>query len=208
MSVTNHTDRIKVYLIFFLFPMILSESCKKQYGKTTVTEVDELLKENFHFGIGSYWVYSNIHSGQLDSVYLINTTYPEMDDMLGRSCYSCRDVHTNIWKMIKDSMADNPVINYICLASDCILFDFTPDNRYNLYRFRTVKQFDSLQIGSTVYSDVQKRSTTFKIPGQYGPPYDTLTYYIKKKVGIVRKEFITSTGDTAYQYNLLQHKIE
>lgn len=154
------------------------------------------------FPAGSWWVYEEENSGEIDSTYITSMQYTKDENILGRGCdvrYEYEAV--NIRKVIKGEelyataypqIVDANSVWYYAYNQGSILHFFKfPDNRDTLRKdfFRT--QYDSLIVSGKPYLKVVEIRS-----GSYSEFYS-------KDVGLIRREFNDST-----KWNLIKHHIE
>ena len=197
-------------------------SCNTTEYNYETEEVDAFMLSNYIFNIGTYWVYKEINSSQIDCVYVKNIEELSYKWEIGsQSKPNERNVITT--KMIKDSLSENPIIKYIWLQRSGISFEINPTQDANHsnslssqfywitngnigFSYDNSEYVDSMEIQSNMYYGIYKLTDLIR-ENNSSMNYDTVNYYIKGKTGLLSKEIISHTGETI-KYDLIRYEIK
>ncbi|MCX6305627.1 MAG: hypothetical protein NT040_11725 [Bacteroidetes bacterium] len=179
-----------LYLIFLL---LLFAGCRK---KNEPTYISEKLKSFAVFQVGSYWIYKNEKTGNLDSIFISevphfffngNENIPpfvqECSMRYGGTIISGSVVYPENEELVFQN--DH--------SGSCIQF-YTPTPGSN-GSFSNISTFDSLEINNKYYHEVINTKNRFQFSNG-----DTLiyTFFIAKSVGIIKLNKKTNDSDTTW----------
>jgi hypothetical protein len=206
-------------LYFLLFVCIIGfNSCSdksKDVTKSQNTKFDLSLFNDFHHNEGSYWVYSIENSIQTDCTY-IKSSAQLNEQYFAPWCQTCGYYQINSTQIL-DSYTTSTFPSEIYFDSCYIYFDYHPEItnlspdfykfgfRYENFAFTNGILLDSIILNSSVtINDVYK--LTYDRWNEVSASSDTFSVYLKRNIGIVRKEIRTSDGSHKI-YNLLRYTI-
>jgi hypothetical protein len=183
--------KIKLFLFFALFIFILSAiGCKEE--KPTYY-IDQEFKDYTTFGIGSYWVYEDSASSQIDSVYLENV----QNTIVNASGfnYITEQIVLHFNSSMNNSyvgssqfdgasqLDDSPFYIYIEYGGNTMFFS-RQSIGHNSNGLTYEKYLDTLNFNGIKYSKIM----VFLVKGDFtGQDFPKRTFYANK-IGLIRKE--------------------
>jgi hypothetical protein len=195
---------LKNTLFLLLFPLLMGSNCRDDCNEPVpYHSLDKDFLSYCVFPEGSWWVYEEENSGEIDSTYIISKESGRREGILGRGCdvrYEYEAV--NIRKVIRGEelyataypqiVDANSVWHYAYNQGSTLHFFKFPDNRDTLTEDFFKTRYDSLIVSGKIYKDVIEIRS-----GSYW------SEFYSKDVGLIRREFNDST-----KWNLIKYYIE
>jgi len=189
-------------LLLILFPVLMGSNCRDDCNEPVpFHKLDKDFLSYCVFPEGSWWVYEEEISGEIDSTYIISKESGRKEGILGRGCNVKYEYeYITIQQVINEDVIFchasprivdvNTVWYYAYSKSSVIHFFKFPDNRDTLRKdfFRT--RYDSLIVSGKSYMNVVEIRS-----GSYSEFYS-------KDVGQIRRGFKDST-----KWNLIKYHI-
>jgi len=195
-----------IFWVYLVLNFIFLQGCHKK--ELITLYIPEQLRVYSIFQAGSFWIYKNETTGEIDSTFINfppQFTYSEIDKgMFLEKCvinYFSSIIYSSYVFLDEYRITIKNKLPGTCLKS----FSFEPGYIY-LYDqysfFKNINYYDSLRINDKIFYSVmntQYRTTTLDM--------DTLTYtfYLAKSVGLVNLNLKINDQDTTW--SLLRYHV-
>jgi hypothetical protein len=205
---------LKYTIIWLTLLSCIIASCTK---KTKSTAIDADVKKYFSFKKGTYWIYKDSVSGQMDSFAVENNntvSYP------GNSYNSAFDDETDYYWVYANGVINDTISGYWSLAQNGVSLYYAENSDYFsgplfVYPFTAGYTFEYRYIISNVYPTFHLNGNTYNTVaeiGQTGPFADstgTHTYndlfYVSTDAGIIKMKF--NHGTMQRNWELVRYHI-
>lgn len=180
------------------------------------------VKNWLYFQPGTYWIYEEATSGDIDSVYVTGDTY---DDGNSESAFFRCETYSSYYNYYFNYLSDNSstCTNTFWGEKKCIIVrrnktkpgDFVGETVTFFFRPKTgdygytwnntgsitsvENNLDSLELGNQIYYSVPILMETFNITEESQPT----RFYFSENIGIIKKELL----DSNQVWNLIRYNI-
>lgn len=186
--------RAKAILLMFILVLVLTTlSCRKE--KPTYNMPQEF-KDYVMFPEGSYWIYEDSITNNIDSISLYKTNMLVKED----DHVYCNCKYETITQEFYSSFSNNIFLRYIepfladfenkyayyLNSMSGYIFIFPQSSFFDPFKY---KYFNSIIINNAIYESVHVFER--KMQGE-----DILIHYFVKHIGIIKRKIITTNNDT------------
>ncbi|HRO42990.1 MAG TPA: hypothetical protein PL009_09155 [Flavipsychrobacter sp.] len=180
------------YGIFF-FLVIIVCSCNKE--KTTRVPVNAELKKNFNYDVGSYWVYRDSLTGDIDSLFVVNNeqsgsdfrgTYTDYCRITLRLKQQRKDSSDRLYFWLRQNEMsiqwDNPLIRY---TTTYVIYYYPVEVPKIAGGIKYIRLLPSMIVSGKVFEDVlQLNADIDSVEKGFNALYDRI--YINTGYGILK----------------------
>jgi hypothetical protein len=199
---------MKKYFLIFSFVLVVT-ACKKE--ETKYIKLSSEMKEWAWFKPGSYWVYQNEATGELDSVYVIKDT---LDHDFNYSDETLRSKTEKVEIQMMNSKKNKIIIeaSFQCkiieksLLNELIMgYEFLKMNSKNEIVFdSSMIYYDKYAIHEILFNNVyQYKTRTIYYGSDYQINFNY--YFISKNYWIIKK--IETRNNVTNTWNLIRYQI-
>jgi hypothetical protein len=194
-------NRYSLLLLILLISSYAITGCSK---KKNPENIPEQLIEYAVFQQGSYWIFKNENSGELDSTFIsVPPTYFPINTVDGSYIQECsiRYGGSLFGVGIVDPSEYQLIRRYSSMAYHLLYFDYTPGQ---VYPWNTIKVlvYDSLYVNNQLFTHVVNTQYDVVSHG-----YDTTwyTFYTAKNTGLIKFNIHSTSYDSTW--SVIRYKI-
>lgn len=215
-----YTNRTSFKIAAFVIVSVLLTYCKKEEPMTYFeSKVDRDMLDKFMFNAGTYWVYEDEQTMELDSLVVLGWSTGFNTIPCPHGCPSRRTSRYEYFVMWMMSITNGNGWNYYFdgdwfkyngggeyghLGQPIFMYNEPIGNEFN--GARIVDQLDSLTILGNTYYEVTKMKITQA--EQFDIMFsDDLHFYFSEHVGLIRKEKLNQDGSVNKTWNLKRYEI-
>ncbi len=160
--------------------MLLFQSCKK---KDETAYINPELKKHFNFQKGSYWIYRDSLTGDIDTLMVSGTATSITERDPGRSIFLIERQRSDLWFRKFQPF----LTGYLELTDNSILYVF-PSKKYGfgtgIESFSDPTRLQSYTLNGIFFDSVVKIQP------------DSNVFYVRKDIGLVKMRFVLDTGES------------
>ena len=201
--------KIRFFICCLLLLILISPGCTKK--KVETIYIPEYLKQYAVFQIGSFWVFKNEKTGEIDSSFIASPPYFSFyqnypSDPRIQECYidyGGTFISSGKLGYIGYSIGfkigtDGTCLKYKAFKPGSVVYDGSMEI------YKELGIYDSLVINNVVYYHVL--NTQYQYPKNNGDT-DYLTFYLEKSIGLIKFNYNYLHQDTTWsllRYHVIQ----